>query len=93
MTLLKGINTGELRFNVEMTDSTGQITRMEKLFHLGIITVLDVALIIGIPFISDTNPVLFAFYVIAAIICTCWLFVKMFVSMNTKEIIEDSLLF
>lgn len=80
LTLLKGINTGELRFNVEMTDSTGQITRMEKLFHLGIITVLDVALIIGIPFISDTNPVLFAFYVIAAIICTCWLFVKMFVS-------------
>ena len=30
LTLLKGINTGELRFNIEMTDSTGQITRMEK---------------------------------------------------------------
>lgn len=85
LTLLKGINTGELRFNVEMTDSTGQIARMEKLFHLGIVTVLDVALIIGIPFISEENQLLFIFYSVAAFIATTWLFVKMFLSRMRRK--------
>lgn len=83
LSTLKGINTGELRFNVEMTDSTGQISRMEKLFHLGIVTVLDVALIIGISLMNmggTTNTELYLFYIICAIICTIWLFFKMFIS-------------
>ena len=80
LTLLKGINTGDLRFNVEMTDSNGQINRMEKLFHLAIITIIDVALIIGISLmcLSDKkNKILFNFYILGSLVCTIWLFFKL----------------
>lgn len=80
LTLLKGINTGDLRFNVEMTDSNGQINRMEKLFHLAIITIIDVALIIGISLMclnDKKNKILFNFYILGALICTIWLFFKL----------------
>lgn len=83
LTLLKGVNAGDLRFNVEMTDSTGQVNRMERLFHLAIITILDVALIIGISFMcmnDKKNSIIFSFYVIGCIICTLWLFAKMLLS-------------
>ena len=80
LTLLKGINTGDLRFNVEMTDSNGQINRMEKLFHLAIVTIIDVALIIGISLICMNDikhPVIFTGYILGAIVCTIWLILKL----------------
>ena len=80
LTLLKGINTGDLRFNVEMTDSNGQINRMEKLFHLAIITTIDVALIISISLMcssSAKHPILFNIYILAAVVCTVWLLFKL----------------
>ena len=80
LTLLKGINTGDLRFNVEMTDSNGQINRMEKLFHLAIITTIDVALIISISLMcssSAKHPILFNLYILAAVVCTVWLLLKL----------------
>ena len=80
---LKGINTGELRFNMEMTDSNGQISKIEELFHLGIITTLDVAFIIGISLITlsnKTHEFLFIFYILGAVICTIWLLYKMILS-------------
>ncbi len=80
---LKGINTGELRFNMEMTDSNGQISKIEELFHLGIITTLDVAFIIGISLMTlsnKTHEFLFTFYILGAVICTIWLFYKMILS-------------
>ena len=80
---LKGINTGELRFNMEMTDSNGQISKIEQLFHLGIITTLDVAFILGISLMTlsnKTHEFLFTFYILGAVICTIWLFYKMILS-------------
>ena len=83
LTMLKGINAGDLRFNVEMTDSNGQINRMEKLFHLAIITILDVALLIGISLMCMSNqnhPIIFSSYLIGSLICTIWLFIKLLIS-------------
>ena len=83
LTMLKGINTGDLRFNVEITDSNGQISRMEKLFHLAIITTIDVALIIGISLMclgENKHNILFNIYILGTIICTIWLFLKLLLS-------------
>ena len=80
LTILRGINSGDLRFNVEMTDSNGQINRMEKLFHLAIITTIDVALLISISLMcrgDNNHPILFNFYVLGAIICTSYLIIKL----------------
>lgn len=48
LTTLKGINNGELRFNIEINDSKNQVNRFEELFHQGIIAALDLAMIIGL---------------------------------------------
>ena len=47
LTTLKGINNGELRFNIEINDSKNQVNRFEELFHQGIIAALDLDMIIG----------------------------------------------
>ncbi len=83
LTLLKGINTGDLRFNVEMTDSNGQINRMEKLFHLAMITIIDVAFLIGISLMclsEQKHSFIFICYLIGSSICTLWLFIKLLIS-------------
>ena len=80
LTILRGINSGDLRFNVEMTDSNGQINRMEKLFHLAIITTIDVALLISISLMcrrENNHPILFNFYILGAILCTGYLIIKL----------------
>ena len=79
LTILRGINSGDLRFNVEMTDSNGQINRMEKLFHLAIITTIDVALLISISLMCRENnhPIIFNFYILGAILCTGYLIIKL----------------
>lgn len=84
LTILKGINNGELRFNVELTDSKNQVNVFFDIFHQAIITVLDVAFIIGISFmvmnhVSDTAyPFIFYLYLVLSVIFTGWLFFKMF---------------
>ena len=83
LTTLKGINTGELRFNIELTDSKNQIDRIERIVNLFIITVLDVALIIGTSQIVvnvEDLPFIFYVYLIGSIICTIWLIYKMIIS-------------
>lgn len=84
LTTLKGINSGELRFNIELTDSKHQIDRIERIVHLIIITVLDVAFIIGTSQIIvkvDSNlPFIFYVYLLGAIICTLWLLYKLIIS-------------
>ena len=83
LTLLKGVNTGDLRFNVEMTDSNGQIHRMEKLFHLAMVTIIDVAFLIGISLMclsEQKHPFIFVCYLIGSLICTLWLFMKLLIS-------------
>lgn len=80
--LLKGINNGELKFNIEMTDSKNQLNNFADLFHQAIIALLDISFIIGISImamISPSNmPSIFYLYIILAFICTTWLIIKMF---------------
>ena len=83
LTTLKGINSGELRFNIELTDSKNQIDRIERIVNLFIITVLDVALIIGTSQIVvnvENLPFIFYVYLIGSVICTVWLIYKMIIS-------------
>lgn len=88
LTTLKGINSGELRFNVELTDSKHQIDRIEKIVHLTIISVLDVAFIIGtsqmVVKAEDNLPFIFYLYMLGAIICTVWLLYKLILSKFQK---------
>ena len=85
---LKGINSGELRFNVELTDSKHQIDRIERIVHLIIISALDVAFIIGTSQIvvktENDLPFIFYLYMVGAIICTVWLLYKLIVSKFQK---------
>ena len=81
---LKGINTGELRFNIELTDSKHQIDRIERIVHLIIISALDVAFIIGTSQMviktEENLPFIFYLYMAGAIICTMWLLYKLIIS-------------
>ena len=87
LTTLKGINNGELRFNIELTDSKHQIDRTEKIVHLVIVSALDVAFIIGTSQIvkaENTLPFIFYLYLFGAIICTLWLLYKLIISKFKK---------
>lgn len=87
LTTLKGINNGELRFNIELTDSKHQIDRIEKIVHLVIVSALDVAFIIGTSQIvkaENTLPFIFYLYLFGAIICTLWLLYKLIISKFKK---------
>ena len=84
LTTLKGINSGELRFNIELTDSKPQIDRIERIVHLIIISALDVAFIIGTSQMvlnaEENLPFIFYLYMLGAIICTVWLLYKLIIS-------------
>lgn len=85
LTTLKGINNGELRFNIELTDSKHQIDRIEKIVHLIIVSALDVAFIIGTSQMIENNlPFIFYLYLFGAIISTLWLLYKIIISKYKK---------
>ncbi len=85
LTFLKGVNSGELQFNIELNDSKHQMRNLEHLVHLVIITILDVAYIIGTSLIAASYkgklPFIFYIYLILGGLCTFWLFYKFFESM------------
>ncbi len=84
LSFLRGVNSGELRFNIELNDSKHQMRNLEQLVHLCLVTILDVAYILGTSLIvmqSDNNlPFIFYVYLILGGICTVWIFYKMFTS-------------
>lgn len=84
LSFLKGVNSGELRFNIEINDSKHQMRNLEQLVHLCMITILDVAYILGTSLIvmqSDKElPFIFYVYLILGFICTVWIFYKLFTS-------------
>ena len=88
LTTLKGINSGELRFNIELTDSKHQIDRIERIVHLVIISALDVAFIIGtsqmVVKVDNNLPFIFYLYLLGAIVCTLWLLYKLIISKFKK---------
>lgn len=88
LTTLRGINSGELRFNIELNDSKHQIDRIERIVHLVIISALDVAFIIGTSQMvlkaDGSLPFIFYLYMTGAIICTIWLLYKLIISKFKK---------
>jgi ubiquinone biosynthesis protein len=80
LTFFKGVNTGELRFNIEMNDSKNQVNQILDIFHQGIIAILDVAFIIGISLMVSNDyefSLSYCLYVVCAGVFTTWLFLKM----------------
>lgn len=84
LSFLKGVNSGELRFNIELNDSKHQMRNLEQLVHLCMVTILDVAYILGTSLIVMQSegdlPFIFYVYLILGGICTVWIFYKMFTS-------------
>ena len=84
LSFLKGVNSGELRFNIELNDSKHQMRNLEQLVHLCMVTILDVAYILGTSLIvmQSNGDLPFIFYVFLLLggICTVWIFYKMFTS-------------
>lgn len=84
LSFLKGVNSGELRFNIELNDSKHQMRNLEQLVHLCMVTILDVAYILGTSLIvmqsNGDLPFIFYVYLILGGICTVWIFYKMFTS-------------
>jgi len=83
--VLKGINRGETKVNVEITDSHVALDRFEKMIHRIVVCILDVAFIVGAALMVsnglNTKDQRFLFYVYVAIgfIFTVWLFIKMLI--------------
>ena len=84
LSFLKGVNSGELRFNIELNDSKHQMRNLEQLVHLCMVTILDVAYILGTSLIVMQSegdlPFIFYVYLILGGVCTVWIFYKMFTS-------------
>ena len=84
LSFLRGVNSGELRFNIEINDSKHQMRNLEQLVHLCMVTILDVAYILGTSLIVMQSegdlPFIFYIYLIFGGICTVWIFYKMFTS-------------
>ena len=84
LSFLKGVNSGELRFNIEINDSKHQMRNLEQLVHLCLVTILDVAYILGTSLIVMQSegklPFIFYIYLILGGICTVWIFYRMFIS-------------
>ena len=89
---LNEIVNGDVRFNVEVTDSNRQIDRLEKMVHRIVVCALDVAFIVGASMIASKEIVtkeqtfLFYLYVVLSSIFTVWLFIKMYIDkLNRKK--------
>ena len=89
---LTELNNGETKLNVEISDSSKQIDRLEKMVHRIVVCALDVAFIIGASLIARGEVInseqkfLFYLYVILATIFTIWLFIKMYIDkLNRKK--------
>lgn len=89
---LNEITNGDVKFNVEVTDSNKQIDRLEKMVHRVVVCALDVAFIVGASLIASKEIVtkeqkfLFYLYIVIATVFTIWLFIKMYIDkLNRKK--------
>lgn len=82
LNLLKSINNGEVRFNVELNDSKHQIKKIEMIVHKLILTLLDVSFIIATSIIAMNNahdlPFIFYVYLFLSILVSFLLIISVF---------------
>ncbi|MBO5139006.1 MAG: AarF/ABC1/UbiB kinase family protein [Bacilli bacterium] len=80
LSLIKAINNGEVRFNVELNDSKHQIKKIEGIVHEVVLALLDVSFIIATSIIVMNNnrelPFIFYTYLFFAIICSLLLVIN-----------------
>lgn len=89
---LSELNKGETKLNVEISDSSKQIDRFEKMVHRIVVCALDVAFIIGASLVvrqgitTKEQKFLFYLYVLLGTFFTIWLFIKMYIDkLNRKK--------
>lgn len=73
---VRSLNHGETKFKFELSDSSKQVDKIEKLLHELIIGIIDASLILGASFVKEKY--LRNIFVIFIIILSLWLFIKMF---------------
>ena len=75
LSLIKDVNRGETKFDIEMANSDKQVNKLEKMLHQLVIGFLDAALLLGASIVNDNT--LRWIYLSLAIILTIWLFIQM----------------
>ena len=74
-TFVKSLNDGDTKFKFELSDSTNQIDKIEKLLHELIIGIIDASLILASSLVTD--EVIKKIFIVFIIILSTWLFIKM----------------
>ena len=80
--VLKSIKDGSFKFNMELSDSSRQVDKLEMLVHELIIGFIDGCLIIATSFID--NPSVQFIFIIFIILLSSWLFVRMLIDNKHK---------
>ena len=75
LNLVKDVNHGKTKLDIEMANSDKQVNKLEKMLHQLIIGFLDAALLLGASIVN--NEVLRWMYIALAVIFTGWLFIQM----------------
>ena len=85
---LKGVNNNELRFNVELSNSSKLSVMVSTMIHQVIIALVDVGFIIGMAIIISGGHRLslsFYCYLVCAVICTCYLTYRILTNKITRK--------
>ena len=75
LNLVRDLNSGDTKIDIEMANSAKQIHKLEKMLHQLIIGFLDAAVLLGASMIK--NDVLRWIYLGFAIVFSMWLFIEM----------------
>lgn len=75
LSLVRDVNRGETKFDVEMANSDKQVDKIEKMLHQLVIGFLDAAVILGASMVN--NKILRWIYIGFAILFSVWLFTQM----------------
>ena len=75
LNLVRDVNRGNTKFDIEMANSDRQVDKLEKMLHQLVIGLLDAAVLLGASMVK--NDVLRWFYIVFAVIFSTWLFVQM----------------
>ena len=82
---VRSFNDGETKFNIEFRNSNKQVDKFESMLHQLVISLLDVALILGASLIDgDGSLILRNVYLGLAFVLSVWLFIKIYIDHKTK---------
>lgn len=76
LNLVRDVNKGEIKFDVEMANSNKQVNKLEKMLHQLVVGVLDAAMLLGASIVN--NNIIRWIYLGFALLFSTWLFIQMF---------------